>query len=157
MNDSFRITALPREIFAPLFDRSSDELAAKGMRRLVADKKPYYPCRVSLVDAEPGESVLMLSHLHLPVDSPYRSSGPIFVREQASMATPAVGELPEMLRHRLLAVRAYDRDSKMVAAEVIDGPEVKSQIERFLADSAVDYLHLHNARIGCFFCRVDRA
>jgi hypothetical protein len=30
-------------------------------------------------------------------------------------------------------------------------------IARFFADPQVAYLHLHNARPGCYNCRVDRA
>jgi hypothetical protein len=31
-----------------------------------------FPCRVSLVDAEIGESVLLVNYEHLPAASPYR-------------------------------------------------------------------------------------
>ena len=31
------------------------------------------------------------------------------------------------------------------------------QVDRFFGDPRVRYLHLHNARPGCYNCRVDRA
>ena len=157
MNTSFRIVPVTRKTFAPFFALTDAELADKGMRRLTADKKPYYPCRVSLVDAEPGESVLMLSFTHYSANTPYRSRGPIFVRENATEATPGVGELPEMLRSRLMSVRAYDDSDKMVSAEVAEGTALEAQIEQSFADPLARYLHLHNAKVGCFFCRINRA
>ncbi len=45
----------------------------------------------------------------------------------------------------------------MVGSEVIDGSALETQIQQFFASAAVEYLHVHNARPGCFNCRVDRA
>jgi hypothetical protein len=59
MND-FRLVGLAREPFAPLFEMSDEQLAARSIRRVVADHKPGFPCRISLVDAEPGEELLLL-------------------------------------------------------------------------------------------------
>ena len=75
--------ALPSERFASLFDRSDAELQILGIRRTLVDTKPGYPCRVSLMDAEIGESVLLIPYTHHDVSSPYRASGPIFVRAGA--------------------------------------------------------------------------
>jgi hypothetical protein len=97
MTHSFQLIALPIERFSPLLTLSDEELAAHGARRLVADEKPGYPCRVSLVDADPGERVLAVSFTHHDVDSPYRASGPIYVRAAARTASPEVNEIPAML------------------------------------------------------------
>jgi hypothetical protein len=154
---AFRVSALPRGVFEPLFGLSDDELTRRGGRRVVADAKPGFPCRVSLVDAEPGETLLLLHHVHHDVDTPYRSAGPIYVRERAHRATPAPGEVPELLRGRLLSLRAYDRDGMLLDAEVAAGHGLEAVVERLFADPGVAYLHVHNARPGCFHCRVDRA
>lgn len=42
-------------------------------------------------------------------------------------------------------------------AEVKEGMELESLIDRFLTDPKVRYLHVHNARPGCYACRIDRA
>lgn len=157
MNTSFRFVALPHEVFAPLFNQSDAELAASGAARWVVDEKPGFPCRVSMVDAEVGETVLSLSYTHHDVVSPYRASGPIFVRRGATTATPGVDEIPVMLRHRSLSIRAYDAAALMVGAEVAEGTELESVIRRFFAREDVSYLHIHNAKPGCFNCRVERA
>jgi hypothetical protein len=157
MGDSFRFVALPYEPFADLFEASEAELLARGARRLIVDEKPGTPCRVSLVDAEVGETVVLLPFVHHDVPSPYRASGPIFVRRGAKRATPPPGEVPAMLRHRLLSVRVYDPGGMMVAAEVLPGTELEPLLGRLLADRAVHDVHVHNARPGCFNCRVERA
>ena len=157
MGMSFRFVALKSERFDPLFEESDAELAAMGARRMVADEKPGFPCRVSLADAEVGETVLLLPFTHHDVASPYRASGPIFVRKGARMASPGGGEIPTMLVHRLLSVRAYDGAAMMLGADVVKGSEIEATVRRLLADPAVAYLHVHNAKPGCYNCSVVRA
>jgi hypothetical protein len=91
---SFQISGLPLARFAPLFSMSDEALAALQIERRIADRKPGFPCRVSLRDAEPGERVLLLNYAHQPAGTPYRSNHAIFVREGAIEATPEVGEYP---------------------------------------------------------------
>lgn len=154
---SFQFVALPSERFASFFAMSDADLAALGARRMTVDAKPGFPCRVSLVDAEVGESVLLLPFVHHDVSSPYRASGPIFVRRDAGTAAPAAGEVPAMLRHRLLSIRAYDRDGVLTGADVVEGTVVEEAVGRAFADARVAYLHVHNARPGCYTCSVLRA
>lgn len=153
---TFQLVALDATSFAALHALSDAELAARGIQRRVAQVKPGYPCRVSLADAEPGERVLLLPHAHHAVDGPYRASGPIFVREVAVTARPAPGEIPEAIRLRQLSLRAYDADGVMHAAEVCRGAEAADAITRLFADTNIAYLHLHNAKPGCYACRVER-
>ena len=157
MNSSFQFIALPVEHFESLFSQSDTELQAVGARRMVVDEKAGFPCRVTLADADVGETVLLVSFTHHDVSSPYRASGPIFVRRNAATARPAVDEIPDMFRHRLLSVRGYDATAMMVVAEVVDGSELRDTIRRFFANASVSYLHIHNARPGCYNCRVVRA
>ncbi|MDF7777753.1 DUF1203 domain-containing protein [Sphingomonas sp. AOB5] len=154
---SWRITGLPQERFAHLFGLSDDALAAHGVVRVNAASKPGYPCRVTLEDAEAGESLLLLNYEHLPEETPYRSRHAIFVREGAEATAEFADEVPEQLATRLLSVRAFDGRHMMTDADVIEGVELARLIDRFFADPAVAYLHVHNARRGCFAARVDRA
>jgi hypothetical protein len=154
----FRIEGLAPDAFQPLFALDDEALAARGARRDTADHKPGFPCRVSLEDAEPGEEVLLLAWEHHPTSSPYRASGPIYVRKSATKAwAGAPGSVPPMLRHRLLSVRAYDPEGVMVGADVCDGTDLEGTISKLFEDPSASYLHVHNAKPGCFNCRVDRA
>lgn len=152
----FRITGLPLADFDSLLKLEDDALRARGVVRVVADAPNAYPCRITLEDAEPGEELLLLSYAHQPARSPYASAGPIFIRRSAFATRSVVNEVPEQQRRRLLSVRAYDHRDCMVDAEVIEGTDLEPLIRRFLADPGVCYLHVHNARRGCYACRVDR-
>ena len=153
---SFRALGLPATPFEALFALDDDALAARGIRRVIADSKPGYPCRVSLEDAEPGETLLLLPFEHHPAHSPYRASGPIFVREAAAAAFDAVDAVPPVLRGRTLSLRAYDGTGEMVDADVVDGNTVEDAIARLFARDDVSYLHVHNAKRGCYACRIER-
>ncbi len=153
----FTIVGLPVAPFAPLFGLEERELADRGVVRRIADARPGFPCRVSLRDADPGETVLLLNYEHLPVPGPYRSRHAIYVREHASEYLPERNEVPEVLRLRLLSLRAFDRVGMMVDADVIPGGEVEPTIRRLLGNPLVEFLHLHNAKPGCYAACALRA
>ncbi len=154
---SFQICGLPVASFSPLFGLSDAELAKRSIVRHIADKTPGFPCRVSLRDAEPGQTLLLLNFEHLSVASPYRSSHAIYVREFAEEARLGVNEVPEVLRRRLLSLRAFDGNGMLLDADVADGQDIESFINRMFERPDVDYIHLHNAKPGCFAARADRA
>jgi hypothetical protein len=154
---TFRIHALPYEPFAPLFELSEVDLPKAGAARVVVNAKPGFPCRVSLADAEPGETVILVNFEHQPENTPYRASHAIFVRENAKQAYPEVGEVPEVLRSRLISIRAFDARHFMLAADVVEGSTLREAIPKMLRNPDVSYLHLHNAKPGCFAASVTRA
>jgi Protein of unknown function (DUF1203) len=152
----YRITGLPAGQFAELQLATDDELRRRGVERRFVDEPNSAPCRISLQDAEVGEEVLLLTFRHQAVASPYAASGPIYIRRSATQSFDAINVVPDQQRRRLLSVRAYDAKDYMVDAEVAPGTELETLIGRFFADPRVAYLHVHNARRGCFACRVDR-
>ena len=157
MNNHFLVSAISKNVFADLFVMSDEELSSINMKWVEVENSPCYPCRVSLQDAEVGEKVLALSFIHHDVETPYKASGPIFVREFADTVAPSVGEIPEMLRHRLLSVRAYNSANYMIDAETVCGSDVEVAIDKQFDNKSVAYIHLHNAKQGCFNCVVNRA
>ena len=152
----FRIRGLDPAPFAPFFARDPEALAAEGIVCRVSDSKPGFPCRITLADAEPGERVLLLNYEHLPVATPYRSRHAIYVSE-ARAPFDAVNVVPQALRDRLLALRAFDAAGMMVDAEITEGSEAEPLVERLLGLPGVAYLHAHYARRGCFAARIERA
>src|SRR5580700_1548024 len=125
---SFQITGLPAASFAGLFALSDEQLAVRGAVRMVVDRYPGFPCRVSLRDAAPGKTVLLLNYEHLPVASPYRSRHAIFVSQNAAEARLAVNEVPESLQIRLLSLRAFDQAGMMVDADVVEARELAAAV-----------------------------
>ncbi|NNC36541.1 MAG: DUF1203 domain-containing protein [Hyphomonadaceae bacterium] len=153
---SFQISALPAAHFKELAALSDSELGARNIQKKTVESHPDYPCRVSLEDAEIGETIYLLNFTHHDQATPYKASHAIFVREGVEQAHPMTDEIPRSLSSRLLSVRAYDAHHDMVDADVCDGRQLGTKISTFFADSAVVYLHLHNARPGCYAARVDR-
>ncbi len=153
---SFRIRGLPAETFADLFALSEEALAARGAMRVTVDKAPGFPCRISLTDAAVGDEVILTHYEHHAVDSPFRSSHAIYVRE-GERTFDGVDRVPPMLRSRLLSLRAFDRDGMLLDADVADGREVEGLIERLFADPRAAYLHAHFAKPGCYAALIGRA
>jgi len=152
---SFRILGLSPEPFAALFALDDEALRARGVHRFIADEPHSAPCRISLVDAEPGERLLLLNFEHQPAASPFRARGPIFVREGARTAFD--GETtPLALERRTLSARAYDRSAMMVKGEVVPGPELQGLLDAWFDDPEVEEVHLHYAARGCFAARAVR-
>lgn len=152
----FRISPLKLSEFQHLFNADKESLERAGVVRMEVDVKPGFPCRVSLEDAEIGETVLLMNYEHLSVATPYRSNHAIIIRENAVQASSLNNAIPEQIRIRLMSVRAFNKDGMMVDADVAHGEELEPLFDRMLSDSSVDYLHLHNAKPGCYAARVDR-
>lgn len=152
----FVIRGLDSAPFRALYGQSDAALAERGVVRMRVETTPGSPCRVTLTDAEPGETVLLFNFEHLPVESPYRSRHAIFVREGAEVAASFADVVPDVLAIRLLSVRAFDAAGMMTDADVVDGADLAPLIAPMFADPAVAYLHAHNARRGCFAARIDR-
>jgi hypothetical protein len=153
---SFRIRGLEASQFSPLFALSDAELAERSMRRVLIDEPHAAPCRITLQDADPGERVLLIPFAHHMAHSPYRASGPIYIRGGGRPAFDRIDALPPVFQGRLLAVRAYDETGMMTDADVVEN-DPRALFDKFFADPAVDYLHVHYARRGCYSCRVERA
>ena len=154
---NFRITGLSAEPFRPLFGLSDQQLAERGARRFVADAKPGFPDRIELRDAEPGERVILVNHAHQPADTPYRASHAIFVLETAGETYDRINEVPEVLRPRVISLRAFDAAHMMVDAELVKGVDIEASIERLLGMPEVDYVHAHYATRGCYAGRISRS
>ena len=154
---TFRITGLPAEHFAPLFDLSDTELEANGAVRRIADARvPGYPCRVSLTDSRPGDELLLVNYEHHPVASPYRMRFAVYVR-RGEETYDAIDEVPEQLRTRALAARSFDADAMMLAWDLVDGRHLIGGLERLLDDRRAAYVHIHFAAAGCYAARAERA
>lgn len=153
---SFRITGLDPTPFRELHFMSDDALAAKGVRRVRVEERATAPCRITLDDAEVGETVLLLSYEHQPAQTPFRQQGPIFVRESGALFDK-IGVVPPALARRTLSLRGFDGAHMMIEADLTEGAEAAGMIARFFANPHVAYIQAHYARRGCFAATIDRA
>ena len=153
----FRILGLDPAPFRPMFTMTDEHLRELGALRVRIDSPRSAPDRITLDDAAPGETVLLLNHVYLEVDSPYRGTHAIYVRENGGERFDRVNEVPSALRGRMLSVRAFDAAGMMVDADLIEGDRIEALIERLFAHPSVIYLQVHFARRGCYAARVERA
>jgi len=154
---NFRIHGLPAAPFRHLFGLPDEALRARGAERVIADATPGFPDRIEMRDALPGERLLLLNYTHQPADTPYRASHAIFIREGATDTYDRTCEVPDVLRLRMISLRAFDRSHRMVEADLVPGGELESLIARLFANPETAYLHAHYARRGCYAGRIDRA
>ncbi|MFC0777047.1 DUF1203 domain-containing protein [Flavobacterium sp. HJSW_4] len=157
METNFKILPLNHIEFLGLFELTDLELDKISAIKMTVDKYPGFPCRISLEDAKIGEEVILLPYNHHKTNSPYQASGPIFIRKRATTPIFQNNEIPKMLHHRLLSLRGYDENGIMKEASVIEGNTLKEQLIKFFENEKVAYIHVHNAKPGCFNCLVERA
>jgi NDP-sugar pyrophosphorylase family protein len=88
----------------------------------------------------------------------YWTPSPIFLHAEPCERFERADIVPEIVRHRLVSVRAYDADDMCIydVGDVRDGTDVERLLDRALADRRTDYVNIHTARPGCFLCRVER-
>jgi hypothetical protein len=123
----------------------------------VAGDGPY-PVRCCLSDAPDAGGVVLASVMPFRGESPYAARSPVYVHaERCAGHSEEPGAIPDMLRGRLLSVRAYDGAHMLTGTEVLQGTELEGAIERLLDDAPDAYLHVHFAGPGCYACRIDRA
>lgn len=153
---SYRIEGLPKSDFAALFSMNDAQLAAHGAVRVTANVKPGFPCRVTLTDADPGETLILLNHVSHDVATPYRSAYAIFVREAADTAATMTGQVPPVFEGRPLGLRGFDTNGMLRGALLALPGQADIKIRELFASADIAYIHAHNAAHGCFVARVDR-
>jgi hypothetical protein len=153
---TFIISGIDPSPFAPLIGADREALRGAGAVRRIADAKPGYPCRVSLEDAEIGDTLLLLNYESHSAPTPYRSAYAIFINENARRAARYVDEVPPVMRGRPIALRQFSAAGMLVNASLALTGDSREQILAAFEDPDVAYIHAHNAAHGCFAARVDR-
>ena len=153
---TYRITGIAPDRFAHLIGQPDEMLAAAGAVRVRADHKPGFPCRITLEDAEPGETLLLLNHVDHDVATPFRSSYAIYVREGAGAAAALDDALPAVFANRPIALRAFDAEGMLRGAALALANDADAQIRALFDRPEIAYLHAHNAAHGCFAAKVER-
>ena len=151
---TYRIEGLDPAPFLPLAGADDETLTAAGALRIAVDG-PGFPDRVTLRDARPGETVLLLNHVSVP-RGPYRASHAIFVIAGAATPWRGTDDLPPVFGSRTLSLRAFSADWRLRDAVVVPGAGADAAIRRLLEDPNVVEIHAHNAAQGCFSARIAR-
>ncbi|HLU13484.1 MAG TPA: DUF1203 domain-containing protein [Arenimonas sp.] len=152
-----RIRGLDPSPVQALFHADPETLAARRAVVRIADGYPGYPCRATLDDAQPGETVLLLHHTHQPADTPFHASHAVYFRQAATRAWDALNEVPPALARRTLSLRAFDAAGWMVGSKLTAGVDMLAAARDLLANPRAAYLHAHYAGPGCYAAWVGRA
>ena len=153
---TYRIRGLDPEPFQPLFGLPDEEFAERGIVRMTVTEKPSFPCRVTLLDREIGEQVLLLNHVSHDVANPYRASHAIFVTEGEIEAAEFIDDVPPVFATRTLSLRGFDDEGMMAQAVLTQPGEADDGIRRLFANPDVATIHAHNATRGCFAAKIER-
>lgn len=154
---TYKISGLDPAQFAHLVGLSDEALALHGAARMTADAKPNFPCRITLDDAEVGETLLLVNHVSHEGNNPYRATHAIFVSESATQPAVYEDQIPPALARRILSLRAFDAKGMMTDAALAQPGEADAAIRRLLDNDAIDHIDAHNATRGCFAARIERA
>ena len=153
---TYVIRGLDPAPFKALHALSDAELAERNIVRRRADSKPGFPCRVTLEDAEPGETLLLLNYEDHAVATPYRNAYAIYVREGAESAPELHDALPAVFANRPIAMRAFDAEGMLRSATLALQGDADARIRDLFAMPEIAYINAHNAAHGCFAARIDR-
>lgn len=153
---TYRIEGVRREDYSGLLGLAEGELARHGARRVTANSKPGFPCRVTLEDAEPGESLILFNHVSHDVRTPFRSAYAIYVRESASAPACFVDTTPPVFAGRALGLRGFDAEGMLRGALLALPGEADSKIRALFDRPEIETIHAHNAAAGCFAAKIVR-
>lgn len=152
-NSSFRIVPIRTEIAEAA--RREAEAGAPDHAVVTADSPSGYPCRHCLRWAQPGEWMILFPFAAIAPGRPYSESGPIFVHAEPCERYAATHEYPLEFRTGR-AVRAYNSQHDIIAAEVANGEGPEAVIERFLQKPETAFVHVRSASRGCYTMEVER-
>ncbi|MDJ0978801.1 MAG: DUF1203 domain-containing protein [Erythrobacter sp.] len=151
------IEGLDPAAFKPYFGLDDTQLKSRNAARFQVDAKPGYPCRVSLEDAQVGETVILLNHVSRADNTPYRASHAIFVRERLGEGARFRNAVPEVFHSCILSLRGFDEAGMIIDARLRQPGEADSDLRGLFENDAVVEIDVHNAIRGCFSARARRA
>jgi uncharacterized protein DUF1203 len=123
---------------------------------ITADSPTGYPCRHCLRFAQLGERVILFPYAAIPPDRPYSESGPIFVHAEPCERYAATREFPSEFR-RGRVMRAYNSKLDMIDAEVVDGSEPETVIEKLFQNPETAFVDARSVTRGCYTFRIQRS
>jgi hypothetical protein len=153
-SSNFRIIPLPTEIAEAA--RSAIKNGAVDHALMTAESPGSSPCRHCLRWAQPGERVILFPYSAIPSGHPYAETGPIFVHAENCQRYGRIDEYPAEFRNDRV-FRAYDSNYNLMDAQVVDGSEPETVIERLFQNADAAFVDVRSVTHGCFTFRVQRA
>jgi hypothetical protein len=151
---AFTVTPLP----ASLVDQARSAALANGTAvEVTSNDDAPFPVRCCLHDATAEEGVLLLSLRPQSGDSPYAAPGPVYIHRDRCAGYSPQGDVPQILRGRMLSLRGYTDGHMITGTAVVAGGDVEGAAHKLLDVPGTAYLFVHFAGPGCYACRIDPA
>jgi hypothetical protein len=100
--------------------------------------------------------MILFPYAAIPVGHPYSESGPIFVHAEACERYAATHQFPGDFRKGRV-MRAYDSKFDMIDAEVVNGSEPETVIEKLFQNPETAFVDARSVSRGCYTFRIQRA
>ena len=150
----FRIIPLLSEVADAA--RRAAKACAPDHAIVTANSPNGFPCRHCLRWAKPGERLILFPYAAVPLGHPYSEIGPIFVHAESCERYAATHEYPADFRDGRV-MRAYNSKFDMIDAEVVNGNEPESVIEKLFQNPETAFVDARSVSRGCFTFRILRA
>jgi hypothetical protein len=140
-----------------------DAVRASGQDGHGNDLRPFAasgqgePLRCCLRYARPGEPIALISYAPFPRPSVWREVGPIYIHAERCEGYPPSGALPDELATGPRVLRTYRADGSMNYEHntvVTEAVELQPIVERLLAESEVQTVHVRTLAPQCFLYAV---
>ena len=155
---SFEFVPMPEAVADGVRRDHHDAFGNTALRPIVVDKEGAYPCRVCLEDARIGERVYLFSYGPFESAAPHQTVGPVYVHATPCKPFSRSARLPDVLRRRMVALRAYDAEgADLVACEIVEGAAIEARAAEVLSNPRAHHINVHFARAGCFACSIERS
>ena len=152
----FRVIAIPRDIADAV--RSTRTSPGYGHPAHAEVAGGYGPCRHCLrTFTVRRDRRVLFTYDAFRGAEPLPLPGPVFVHEVPCERYDEDGGFPADVRSHPLTFNAYGRGRYLRAQEYVADGDVESVIERLLARSDVDYIHVRDTHAGCFDFAIERA
>jgi hypothetical protein len=152
----YRVVAIPSDIAHAV--RSTHKSPGYGHPTHVEVASGYGPCRQCLRSFAVGqERRILFTYDPFVGTESLPLPGPVFIHETPCERYTEDGEFPIDLRSHQLTFNAYGRGRRLRAQEYVSDGQVELVIERLLARSDVDYIHVRDTRAGCFDFSIEPA
>jgi hypothetical protein len=151
---NFCIIPLPTEVADAA--RHAVVAGAVDHALITADSPTGYPCRHCLHWAKDGERMILFPYTAIPPGHPYSESGPVFVHADPCKRYAATHEFPADFRKGRV-LRAYNSKFEIIDAEVVNGREPETVIEKLLQNPETAFVDARSVTRGCYTFRIQRA
>ncbi|HEX9512569.1 MAG TPA: DUF1203 domain-containing protein [Puia sp.] len=155
----FRIVPLSEEYARKIRENQKDDFGNEIIEQIATGKGP---CRVSLKPFSVGEDTrLLISHSPFMINNAFDQPGPIFIQKKEVGAYKDVYRFPPEIKADKesfpLTLIGYSKEQRMVFTRLVGDDDIDLLIpEIFEEKTAVEYLHVRNAKACCFICKVER-